>query len=376
MDLEEIKTFAKKAPEDIQELIDGVTNSFEYAGVTNGEAVLLITETSTDTRVTKAFTEVGKFYGCEIGVIIMDPVWPPKEAPWMVTNAMRGADVAFGLVAYPSIWRHPGAIEAMKLCGCRYISMATMCSYETLASDACKWPMEIYWKIVEKMESLAKGIKKVRVTNPRGTDITADFDLLYAKLGVSKGAMQRGTMSIFPVGDSRMYPTVPDYETFQPTPCGNGTIVFDGFYQYGLLKEPIRMEVENGWVTKIEGGQEADDLSHYLSQYENSLHFNEISWGHNPRMPLQLWDKMLIQANRASSVVHLGVGDSLMDGGTICSKVKPAGSILFKPNLFLDDQQVVLDGRLLLLDDPEVVDVAARYGDAERWLTELEVYEG
>jgi leucyl aminopeptidase (aminopeptidase T) len=294
----------------------------------------------------------------------------------MVTHAMKGADVAFGLVGYPSIWRHPGAVEAMKLHKCRYMSLATMCSFETLASDACTWPMEIYWKIVEKMEALAKSVKKVRVTNPRGTDITADFDPLYAKLGVSRGSFQKGSMGVFPAGDSRMYPVVPDPVTFQPMPSGEGVIVFDGFYQYGLLAEPIRMSVEKGWVTKIEGGSEAKELADYLSQYDNSLHFNEISWGHNPRMPLQLWDKMLIQANRASSVVHLGVGDALMDGGKICSKVKPAGSILYRPSLYLDQQPVVRDGRLLLLDDPEVIEVAARCGDPQRWLTELEVYGG
>jgi len=375
MEPKDAKDFERRCDEDIRPLIEGVTNCCYFASLQEKEKVLLITETTTDNRVVKAFKEVVQFYGAEVCVITMEPVWPPKDAPEMVLSAMKSADLAFGLINYPSIWRHPQAVEAMKLHENRYVSLATMCSIETLTSDAAKWPIEIYWKIVEKMEKLAKGVKSVRVTNPRGTDITADFDPLYAKLGVSKNGFQKGSMTIFPLGDSRMYPTVPDSETFQPTPSGDGIIVFDGFYQFGLPNEAIRMEIERGWVKEIQGGQEAKELKNYLSQYENSMHFNEISWGHNPRMPLQLWDKMLIQANRASSVVHLGIGDSLMDGGIIKCAIKPAGSILYRPNLYLDEIQIVREGRLLLLDDPEVIGIAEKYGDPDRWLTELEVYE-
>lgn len=376
MDQQAIKAFEKRCPEDIQPLVEGVSNCLQFARIEPEETVLLITETNTDHRVTKCFKEVAQFWGAEVSIISMEPVWPPKEAPEMVTAAMRGADLAIGLINYPSIWRHPTAVEAMKLFENRYVSIATMCSFETLTSDAAKWPMEIYWKIVERMEMLAEGVKQVHVTNPRGTDIKAEYDPLYAKLGVTKAGFQKGSMTIFPLGDSRMYPTIPDYNAFQPKPSGDGVVVFDGFYQFGLLKEPVEMEIEKGWVKQIKGGKEAEELSHYLSQYENSLHFNEISWGHNPRMPLQLWDKMLIQANRASSVVHLGVGDSLMDGGTIKSEIKPAGSILYRPSLYLDDIQIVKDGRLLLLDDPEVIEVASKCGDPKRWLSELEIYEG
>lgn len=360
---------------DLKHLIPGVRNCMVgYAGLSAGERVLVIHETTTDPLVVEAFGVVAAGAGASVVTIAIDPLWPPRAVDDAVTLAMRGVDVAFGLVSYPAIWRDRGAMAAMMLHGTRYVSLATMNSYETLAGDAARWPVELCMAVSRRIWQIARRSSTVRVTNPRGTDITAAIDPLYYHMG-QVGPMQSGELRVFPLGDCRIYPARPNDATLLPIPTGDGVAVFDGMYRFGLFREPVTVTVKDGWATRIEGGREARLVAELLEAHENGLHFNEVSWGLNPRIRLDLNDPTLVQANRNSSVVHLGFGDSLQDGGILASPIKIGASILLRPSVYLDETPVVQDGRLVLFDDPEIRELARRYGDPNLLLSEIETYE-
>ncbi len=59
-----------------------------------------------------------------------------------------------------------------------------------------------------------------------------------------------------------------------PDPPVDGTLVFEQLEGFeGSLKEPIRLTIENQWVTRVEGGEEARWFEEQMNRYENGNFF-------------------------------------------------------------------------------------------------------
>ncbi len=108
----------------------------------------------------------------------------------------------------------------------------------------------------------------LHVTSPNGTDLTIGIDGRFAI--VDDGDFSKpGTGGNIPAGETFISPVVGSAE---------GVIVFDGSISTHtgtlVLRKPIRATVKGGFVTEIEGGEEADRFRESIELAErNALQF-------------------------------------------------------------------------------------------------------
>lgn len=67
--------------------------------------------------------------------------------------------------------------------------------------------------------------------------------------------------------------------------------------------------------------------------------------------------------------MHIGSGIDVLLGGKIFSRGHEDG-LLLEPTLFFDQTLIIEKGRLKMLDDPEIKEIASRYGNPDEVLEE------
>ncbi len=130
-------------------------------------------------------------------------------------------------------------------------------------------------KFLDKAEEITKAADHVRITTPAGCDIEfnhqpgRDFYTSNGMVGDGEWKMMAGQISWSPIFDSI-----------------NGTIVFDGSINppIGLLRDPIKLTVEKGYVKKIEGGNEARQLEDWIKGFNDPDMYRvaHLSYGFGP----------------------------------------------------------------------------------------------
>lgn len=156
-------------------------------------------------------------------------------------------------------------------------------SYKLLAQQ-CK-------KLCEKY----RNADRVRVTSAAGTDITAGLKgrIAMADDGDFSSPGKGGNI---PAGEVFISPAVGTCE---------GTIVFDGSMTFGngdsVLKEPICVKVEKGFVTEVTGGEEAKRLLKDISQAERDA----VSMENAGKLPA---GQGALYARNARNIGELGIG--------------------------------------------------------------------
>lgn len=119
----------------------------------------------------------------------------------------------------------------------------------------------------KKLSAKYKDAVSVKVTAPGGTDITVPIE---GREGlVDDGDFSKpGTGGNIPAGEVFISPLVGNGTDFG---C-NGTIVYDGSMTFGdgdsIINEPIKVQVQNGFVTEITGGDEAKRLLKTITDAE------------------------------------------------------------------------------------------------------------
>jgi leucyl aminopeptidase (aminopeptidase T) len=114
--------------------------------------------------------------------------------------------------------------------------------------------------------------------------------------------------------------------------ASHGTIIFDGSItldQTIVIKTPIKVEIEKGFVTKIEGGKEAKRLANYLNLAEkrpfkmmkkgelneqiakeyskNARHIGELGIGTNPKARIV---GNVLEDEKVLGTVHFAIGSN------------------------------------------------------------------
>ena len=113
----------------------------------------------------------------------------------------------------------------------------------------------------------------------------------------------------------------------------------------GLLDGPIRMEVSNGKVVSIEGGESAQQLRRLVDAAdEHATNIAEFAVGTNPNARLV---GNMAEDKKLEGSVHIAIGDNHVLGGAIKSTIHLDGMLL-NPTVELDGKRVIDEGRLLL----------------------------
>jgi leucyl aminopeptidase (aminopeptidase T) len=170
---------------------------------------------------------------------------------------------------------------------------------------------------------------EVRVTTPAGTDFTVE-------LGDREWLTDTGM-----VHDRGDFSNLPAGETFISPETASGTYVVDGtMMPHGLLDDPIRFEVEDGYVTHISDDAVRDQVDQAREDVgRDAANLAELGIGTNVGVT-ELMGSVLLD-EKAAGTVHIAIGDDAGIGGDVEAPLHLDG-ILRNPTVYADGDVVDL----------------------------------
>jgi len=142
---------------------------------------------------------------------------------------------------------------------------------------------------------------------------------------------------------------VPDIEAYIAPleDSTNGTLVIDGSTSVtGLVKQPIRIDIERGMALKISGGSQARTILRILRKARSRAAFRvgEFAVGLNPLARVR---GAIIEDEGALGTAHVALGDNIRLGGKNKAPVH-IDFVLRRPHVEFDGK-TVLNGKRLTL---------------------------
>ncbi len=188
-----------------------------------------------------------------------------------------------------------------------------------------------------KLKDVLEKRKNIRVTTPIGTDIS--FSIKGRKPIASKGLHHnKGESGNLPTGETFIAPV---------EGTSNGVFIVDGSMAgLGLVKNAgLRIEVKNGYATKITGGAMAKKLSRMLDAVgKNARNIAEFGIGTNDSAKLS---GVILEDEKVMGTVHIALGNNVSMGGSVNVPIHLDG-VMKKPTVYLDDKLLMKDGKLLV----------------------------
>lgn len=356
----------------LAELMPGAVNYIEMAHIKPGEEVLVIPATDCEELVVEAVIAAVRMVGASPTVAYAPP---PElyfhEPPDSLVEAMCAADTVLDLGAF--VWGHSdGSLRAMA----EYLTKGALLIPPTparLRSEAARFPIPLIRAIAHKVYDQVQKPDgtKIRVTSPGGTDLTAEvFRMQTGTDGYIK-PLAPGEFHVFPSG----------VVGFVPPLNVNGKAVFEAYTAFGRLSQPVTFHIKDAYVTRIQGGWEAEEIEARIEGAVNGNHVCEIMWGIVPKNNVDLATRPIsMESERSPKTLHIGLGDVKLNGGPKrASGVGPHWTTLHQdgymlyPTLVVGDETVQDHGHLTALDDREILELARRYGDPKEVLKYGEV---
>lgn len=198
-----------------------------------------------------------------------------------------------------------------------------------------------YHKIAERTYQLTQILddaELVHISTALGTDITIPVQGIKA-ISSTGLVTEKGSFGNLPSGESYLMP-------FEGKT--NGLFIVDGsFAGVGkIIEQPIKITVENGFATKIEGGSEATKLDKLLKPFgKNAYTVAELGIGTNDQAIIT---GAILEDEKVMGTVHIALGNNLSMGGTCDVGIHVDGVIL--------EPTVKVDGRIIM-DKGDLIDL-------------------
>jgi 2,5-dihydroxypyridine 5,6-dioxygenase len=261
-----------------------------------GETVLILTSSNSDPRLIDACTRAAADLGAKVSRLDLLPLWDPAEAgtdPTAVTGqspidgnpvalaAMKAADIVVDLL----FLLFTEAQREVLRSGTRMLLV-----YESPEVLARVMPsVEDRRRVLAARDTYAKG-GEIRVTSKVGTDLRArigDYPIT-AEYGFVD---EPGRWDHWPSGFVARVPNDGSAEGTVVLAPGDILLPFKTYVQ-----TPIRLTVERGFVTKFEGGFDAEFLEGWMAEFRdpNAFAISHLGWGLQPKArwsALGLFDK-------------------------------------------------------------------------------------
>ncbi len=349
-------------------LKEGARNCvLNYSGIQPGETVLVWIDRQAppEPGVAEAMVEAAEEAGARVTLFEDRP--PEFRLGERLSAAAEAAIQASHCVIQLLPLENVASIDNIHILRClfEYDTRITACQTPTcalLASEWARYPIEIARTIMRKSAGCVRDAE-FHLTEDTGTDLRGRLKAWPGGRGFSgSGDLRAGSWTFFPFGNVALYPEGPV----------EGRIVFETWEgTAGILKEPVELEIRDQRVVHCSGGEEARWFNEMMKRYPNADYCCEITWGISPVVSIQeglkerACDSMLY---RHAGVYHIGFGLWPCEG--IWSDFHWDGGGL-KPTLVHAGEPLIDGGRLLILDDPEIREAAARYGDPDELLVEV-----
>lgn len=283
-------------------LIARARTALEHAlGVTSGQTLALVTDSSITVSLRDAFTTAGSSLGATIVVVTYTPMEPvpmrrfgtfaaaslrpqPHLAASVVT-AIGAADAAVILnadmtIMFDDALRSLVENHTTRLAWGPYLTEDALLRLLPASQAECR---ELFDATVATAERVA-GHHQVHLASAAGTDLVLEIGTHRVNVGtgVSDSGTVYGGLEIWPGGQVS---TVPDIGS------AHGRLVIDRSVNAPLFKElsaPIDFHIEAGIVVDVGGGHDAHELGGWLASLNDPHVYNvtELGIGTNRRCHL------------------------------------------------------------------------------------------
>jgi len=183
---------------------------------------------------------------------------------------------------------------------------------------------------------LMRQTKVVRVTAPAGTDVTLPIEgrEAHASSGLFR---EKGLWGNLPTGEAYLAPL---------EGLSNGIVVVDGsMASVGMVDQPIRIVVKDGYATDITGGASARRLVELLEPHgKDARTVAEFGVGTNDRAILT---GVILEDEKVMGTIHIAFGDNKSMGGSV-RVASHLDGLIKQPTVWFDDRKVMEGGRLLV----------------------------
>lgn len=306
----------------------------ECAAVKPSDSVLVITDTKLQ-KIGSALFEIATEHSDEVTMVTIVPRKShAEEPPEAIAKLMLDYDVIF----IPT-WRSMSHTDARRAACKKGARVATLpCILEETFQRALDADYEEIAKLSVKMAGMISDASEARVTTPAGTDITFS---LKGREGLADTGLIRtpGGFTNLPAGEAYAAPL---------EGTAKGLVVIDGaIADTGVLTpdDYIHIEVEDGYATKINGGESAEYLKSIMEPHgKEAYNVAELGIGTNHEAKLI---GNILEDEKVLGTIHIAFGDNMSMGGNI-SVGSHLDGILLQPSLFLDSKPVMLDGKIVV----------------------------
>ena len=378
-------------------------------GAKAGDKILLICEITTDPMVIAAIRNAALEVGAEFNVIelngspkITDPVEtevtyvdkrPDQLWPEWIWKAMETANIV--AVGY-GIEVHTTTEGIRKWFSERKINMVRFPYFtpEMLALSGIDYPDELFEAINKKVWKQVYGAKEIHITDPLGTDITIHLDPGYwARVKTAYKDFVTDEEGVVWPGHIMIVP-------FFSREKASGKLVSDTLHG-GHIPE-TSVEIRDGHYIEVAGsGTFAEYLRKVKQQYVNTTlpgapgpgadFLMEVSLGTQPkasRSPSEGLGGMarfgsFAEGRKRAGVIHISFGtptsqfiENQETSNQLLDFLKQNNLIMqhmdaeiYHATYTVDGKKIVDNGHLLILDEPEIRKIAAKYGNPDELLS-------
>lgn len=303
----------------------------ECLDVQAGEEVLVIADPR-KTGVAKSIAVAANGVGADVVTQIMPLLDSHGNEPLdTVADAMETADVAFTCTTH-AITHTRARLRAAEA-GTR-IGVLRSVTEDMMVEGAMSVDFQELRERTEAVRDVVDVADHVHVTDENGTDV--EFSIADCSSFSLDGYFHENYgFATLPPGES---PTHPQEGT------ANGTIVIDvSMDNIGQLDEPIELELVDGDVVDVSGGEEAEQLRQIFEDAdENATNLAEFAIGTNPKAKLI---GNLAEDKKREGTIHFAVGDNESLGGSTKSNIHLDG-VIRTPTVEVDGTTLVENGTL------------------------------
>ncbi|MBL8140749.1 MAG: aminopeptidase [Acidobacteria bacterium] len=314
-------------------LLDAATVAVrDCMGTRPGERVLVVTDEPLRT-IGYALRQAAVALGHEVVLVEITPRRTNgEEPPPEVAALMRQMDVV--LCPTSKSLTHTDARRAASAAGTRVATLPGV------TEDVMVRCMNAdYHRIAARTHRLCDLMAttaRIRVTAPGGTDIVMPIEgrTPWASSGLFREPGQSGNL---PTGEAYLAPLEGGSQ---------GVVVVDGSMAgIGLLDTPIRITVEDGYATTIEGGAEAARLVALLEPHgRDGRTVAEFGIGTNDKATII---GVILEDEKVMGTIHIAFGDNKSMGGSV-RVASHLDGLVRSPTVWFDDRLVMDAGRLLI----------------------------
>lgn len=286
--------------------------------------MLIVTDTLR-LRIAKSLYDTAREMDCDAIMMTMPPrSRHGEEPPRAVAEAMRSVDVVIAPTTMSLT--HTRARKQANDAGVRTASMPGVTEQMMVEGGLTANPREVM-EHTRRLAETFKGASEIRLMSELGTDISFEVDTSKWNLDVGC-CRQKGCSTNLPAGE--VYTA--------PENC-KGTVVIDGSMAgLELLKNPIKIRVEEGLAVDVQGDRAKELLKIINPLGDVARNIAELGIGTNPRARMI---GVVLEDEKVRGTAHIALGDNSTIGGTVVAGVH-LDAIIRKPRVFADGHEIDL----------------------------------